>query len=164
MKYQKHGNRGIMTDTMKDNGQTRDNSCVANIIMTKHLEGMNNEPRDFMSNVYDIIEKYQLKRKDRRQSIIYKRYYLYHQLQKAQLSLSHIGLLFNKDHATVIHGLKMHRMYMKSKDAIYLHHIQPIIDDLDHKPQPRILRDDILNCESMDELLIIKQNIQRNIY
>ena len=125
---------------------------------------MTPESNDFMSNVYDIIEKYKLTRRDRHQAIIYKRYYLYHQLHMAKLSLSHIGLLFNKDHATVIHGLKMHKMYMKSKDAIYLHHVQPVIDDLDHKPQPRFLIDDIMNCESMDELLIIKTNIKRNLY
>jgi hypothetical protein len=135
--------------------------------MTKHLDAMENEKTgstDFMSNVYEIIEKYNLTRRDRHQSIIYKRYFLYYQLQKAKLSLSHIGLLFNKDHATVIHGIKMHKRFTKMKDSIYLHHIQCVIDDLNHIPQTRNLRDDILNCESMDKLLIIKQNIERNLY
>jgi len=123
-----------------------------------------NASRDFMSNVYEIIEKYNLTQVNRKQSIIYKRYYLYNQLQKANLSLSHIGLLFKKDHATIIHGIKMHKRFTKLKDKIYLHHVQPIIDDLDHTPQTRDLRDDILNCESMDELLIIKTNLKRNLY
>jgi len=123
-----------------------------------------NESRDFMNNVYEIIEKYNLTQKNRKHTIIYKRYFLYYQLQKAKLSLSHIGLLFNKDHATVIHGIKMHKRFTKMKDSIYLHHIQCVVDDLDHVPQTRNLRDDILNCESMDELLIIKTNIQRNLY
>jgi len=128
------------------------------------METKTKESADFMSNVYDIIEKYKLTRNDRHHAIIYKRYYLYHQLHMAKLSLSHIGLLFNKDHATVINGLKKHKLYTKSNDAVYLHHVQPVIDDLDHKPQPRFLIDDIMNCESMDELLIIKTNIKRNLY
>lgn len=119
---------------------------------------------DFMTNVYEIIEKYNLKAKNRKQSVIYKRYYLYNQLYMAKLSLSHIGLLFNKDHATIIHGIKMHKLYTKTNDGVYAHHVQPIIDELNHVPQPRDLRFDILNCTSMDDLLIIKTNIERNLY
>lgn len=122
------------------------------------------EPHDFMTNVHAIIQKYNLKQANRKQSVIYKRYYLYHQLHMAKLSLSHIGLLFNKDHATVIHGLKMHKLFWKQKDSIYLHHVEPIIDELNFIPAPRDLRTDVLNCDSMDELLIIKTNIENNLY
>ena len=167
MKYQKHGNQDTMTDSAKDNGQNPANGCAANIIMTKHLDAMENEKTgstDFMSNVYEIIEKYNLTQKNRKQTIIYKRYFLYYQLQKAKLSLSHIGLLFKKDHASVIHGIKMHKRFTKMKDAIYLNHIQSVVDELNHVPETRNLRNDILNCQSMDELLIIKTNIERNLY
>jgi hypothetical protein len=119
---------------------------------------------DFMSNVIEIIDRYKLKRNDRHQAIIYKRYYLYAQLHAAKLSLSHIGLLFGKDHATVINGLKKHDWFMKSKDKIYLHHVQPIINDLTHTPEPTDLIGDIMKCHSMEQLGIIKMNINRNYY
>lgn len=119
---------------------------------------------DFISNVYDIIEKYNLKEKNRKQSIIYKRYYLYAQLYKAKLSLTHIGKLFNKDHATVLHGLKMHKLYTAEKDGIYLHYVQPIIDELQYVPEARDLKNEILECSSLEELDIIKRNIERNLY
>jgi hypothetical protein len=119
---------------------------------------------DFMTNVYELIEKHNLKRKDRKRATIYKRYYLYNQLYKAQLSLTHIGLLFNKDHATIIHGLKMHKLYSAQNDQIYLHFIQPIIDELKYSPQPRDLKREVLECQTMEDLFIIKQNIERNLY
>jgi hypothetical protein len=119
---------------------------------------------DFMTNVYELIDKYNLKRKDRRRGTIYKRYYLYSKLYDAKLSLSHIGLLFNKDHATVIHGLKMHKLYTSQKDAVYQHHIQPIVNELLFVPEPRDLKREILECDSLDELFIIKRNIERNLY
>jgi len=119
---------------------------------------------DFMSNVYELIEKHNLKRKDRRRATIYKRYYLYSKLYDARLSLSHIGVLFNKDHATVIHGLKMHKLYMSQNDQVYKHYIQPIINELQFTPEPRDLKREIMECNSLDELFIIKRNIERNLY
>ena len=119
---------------------------------------------DFMSNVLEIIDKYGLKRNDRHQKIIYKRYYLYAQLHKAKLSLTHIGLLFGKDHATVINGLKKHDWFMKSKDKVYLYHIQPIVNDLTHTPEPTDLVNDVLHCCTLEQLEVIKNNINRNYY
>jgi len=119
---------------------------------------------DFMTNVYQLIEKHNLKRKDRKQATIYKRYFLYSKLHAARLSLTHIGVLFDKDHATVIHGLKMHKLFTSQNDPIYKHYIQPIIDELKFTPEPRDLKREILECNSLDELFIIKRNIERNLY
>ena len=119
---------------------------------------------DFMSNVLEIIDKYGLKSRNRKHAIIYKRYYLYAQLHKAKLSLSHIGLLFGKDHATVINGLKKHEWFTKSKDKVYLYHIQPIINDLTHTPEPTDLVNDVLHCCTLEQLEVIKNNINRNYY
>jgi hypothetical protein len=129
-----------------------------------HEQTPEQSTNDFMTNVIEIIDRYKLKRNDRHQVIIYKRYYLYAQLKDAKLSLSHIGLLFDKDHATVINGLKKHDWFIKSKDQIYLHHVQPVINDLTHTPEPTDLIGDIMKCHSMEQLGIIKMNINRNYY
>jgi hypothetical protein len=57
--------------------------------------------------IKEHIEKYSLNVPCRKREVVYKRMYLFKYLQQMEgLSLTAIGKLFNKDHATVIHGLR----------------------------------------------------------
>ena len=44
--------------------------------------------------------------------------------------LEQIGRLFGKDHATVMHGIKMAKMFEHMKDAVYFEYIKHIKADL----------------------------------
>ena len=73
------------------------------------------------------ITKYQLATNSRNRSYVYKRYYVMYRLNKCKLSLSEIGRLMNRHHATVIHGIKMHRRWSRQQDKVYLHEIEPLV-------------------------------------
>ena len=73
------------------------------------------------------ITKYQLATNSRNRSYVYKRYYVMYRLNKCKLSLSEIGRLMNRHHATVIHGIRMHRRWTRMKDTVYLHEIEPLV-------------------------------------
>lgn len=73
------------------------------------------------------ITKYQLATNSRNRSYVYKRYYVMYRLNKCKLSLSEIGRLMNRHHATVIHGIRMHRRWTRMKDKVYLHEIDPLV-------------------------------------
>ena len=50
-----------------------------------------------------------------------------YRLNKCKLSLSEIGRLMNRHHATVIHGIRMHRRWTRMQDKVYLHEIEPLV-------------------------------------
>tara|TARA_R110000822_G_scaffold303944_1_gene428921 strand:+ start:283 stop:714 length:432 start_codon:yes stop_codon:yes gene_type:complete len=73
------------------------------------------------------ITKYQLATNSRNRSYVYKRYYVMYRLNKCKVSLTQIGKMLNRHHATVIHGIRMHRRWSRMNDKVYLHEIDPLV-------------------------------------
>lgn len=120
---------------------------------------MMNQENNFIENIQDLIEQFDLKKKCRRQDITYKRFYLYHQLRKANYSLSNIGKIFDKDHASVLHGLRMHEVFTKSKDKIYKMYTADIVKGLVTIPEEKNIKNAVLKAEDWEEIIQIKKQI-----
>ena len=73
------------------------------------------------------IAKYQLDTNSRNRSYVYKRYYIMYRLNKCNVSLTQIGKMLNRHHATVIHGIRMHRRWSRQLDKVYLHEVEPLV-------------------------------------
>jgi len=73
------------------------------------------------------ITKYQLDTDSRNRAYVYKRYYVMYRLNKCKVSLTQIGKMLNRHHATVIHGIRMHRRWTRMQDKVYLHEIDPLV-------------------------------------
>ena len=73
------------------------------------------------------IVKYQLDTNSRNRAYVYKRYYVMYRLNKCKVSLTQIGKMLNRHHATVIHGIRMHRRWTRMQDKLYLHEIDPLV-------------------------------------
>jgi len=115
-----------------------------------------------------IIEQYDLASKSRERDKVYFRSYIYWLLREDGWIMSDIGNLFNRDHATVINGLKVHEAYYK-KDKVYMRFVRkldeifnPSIDEI------MIAKDtifhDIMNCHNTTELRLIKEKIVSGWY
>jgi hypothetical protein len=94
------------------------------------------------------IIKYQLATNSRNRAYVYKRYYVMYRLNKCKLTLSEIGRLMNRHHATVIHGIRMHRRWSRQQDKIYLHQIEPLVKsakDLDYEDKYKVSAVENLN-------------------
>lgn len=119
-----------------------------------------------ISNLDQIIEMFDLRKSDRHQPFLYRRYYLYYILHKNGYSMTHIGKIFNKDHSSIIHGIKVHKNMIQIKDKYY----QLFVDELDelmNMSERYDLRDiqmDVLKCTTIKQLEIIKDRIQSNFY
>ena len=50
-----------------------------------------------------------------------------YRLNKCKVSLTQIGKMLNRHHATVIHGIRMHRRWTRMQDKVYLHEIDPLV-------------------------------------
>jgi len=119
---------------------------------------------NFIANIQVLIEQYELKQVCRRQDVIYKRYYLYDQLRKANYSLSAIGKIFDKNHASVLHGIRMHDVFTKSKDKIYKMYTADIVQGLITIPQEKNIKNAVLNAENWEEIVQIKLQINEGYF
>jgi len=89
---------------------------------------------DYEAKVREIISIEGLKKQNRKQYIVHQRYFLMDFLRKnSKLSLTDIGLMFDRNHATVINGLSQHENLTRFKDNVYKDNVRNIKDFLELK-------------------------------
>ena len=113
------------------------------------------------------IRKDKLKHKNRKRDVINKRMFLYHLLKEHEYSYTDIGKLFNKNHATIIHGCRQYRDLTKSNDS-------RLEDDLidyykffnSYKLENIKLSivEDVNKANCLKDLLRIKKRLERELY
>ena len=94
------------------------------------------------------IAKYQLDTDCRNRAYVYKRYYVMYRLNKCKVSLTQIGKMLNRHHATVIHGIRMHRRWSRQLDKVYLHEVEPLVQtakDLNYEDKYKVSAVENLN-------------------
>jgi hypothetical protein len=69
-----------------------------------------------IENVNEVIERYQLATPNRARQLVYIRSIMYTQLRNDKWTLAQIGKLFNKNHATILHGLRCYSANIKYQD------------------------------------------------
>lgn len=123
---------------------------------------------DIIQQVEELIIQDELQNKSRQRDRIYKRSYLYAILRDEGWNLSQIGRLFNRNHATVINGLKSYDNYY-GKDKIYDRYIKhydsifkPSIEEV--MVSKDAIFQDIMNCYNTTELRFIKERIMAGWY
>lgn len=78
-------------------------------------------------DIVKLIEEYKLDTPSRAETVTYKRYYLYSFMYNYRhMTYSMIGKFFNRDHSTVIHGMREHEYWYNRKDERYLKYIHPL--------------------------------------
>ena len=117
-----------------------------------------------MTDIIQYIEDNDLKARHRYRHYTYKRFYLYNLLREEGLTLYEIAAMFNRDHASVIHGLKTHNDLISIKDKIYLDYIEDLMLIFENYNQGHVLVDDIMNCFCLKQLRKIKFRIKNNLY
>jgi len=86
-----------------------------------------------LKKVVYICERNGILKKTRKREIVYKRAAAYNFLRKnTELSLTAIGDLFDKNHATVLHALKVYDYFFNEKDEIFLWNIRNIEEQLNN--------------------------------
>ena len=69
-----------------------------------------------MEKVMELIERDNLKSKNRAYEKVSKRFYLYYILRRNGMTLSLISKMFEKNHASVIHGIKVYKNRVEIND------------------------------------------------
>jgi len=117
-----------------------------------------------MTDILEYIEKFDLKRKCRLRHYVYKRSYLYNALREQGFGYAEIGKLFDKDHATVIHGVKTHKDLMSTNDQLYLECVEDLVLMFEQVTEEFDLIEDIMTCFCLKKLKKIKYRISHNMY
>ena len=112
-----------------------------------------------------MIELHNLCDKGRQRELVYKRNYIYSELYKLNINLTQIGKMLDKDHVTVMHGLKVDKQF-QNFDKIYNDIIAPIKDYLypPNEIHKYSIFEDVIKCNNTTDLKIIKERITNNQY
>ena len=112
-----------------------------------------------------MIELHNLCDKGRQRELVYKRNYIYSELYKLNINLTQIGKMLDKDHVTVMHGLKVDKQF-QNFDKIYNDIIAPIKEYLypPNEIHKYSIFEDVIKCNNTTDLRIIKERITNNQY
>tara|TARA_R110002012_G_scaffold314915_2_gene528084 strand:- start:2600 stop:3037 length:438 start_codon:yes stop_codon:yes gene_type:complete len=72
------------------------------------------------NKILDIISDLDLIKKNRKLEKVYQRAFLYHYLYTKGMTLQELGKLFNRDHTTILHGIKIYR-YLLDQENVKFH-------------------------------------------
>jgi hypothetical protein len=125
--------------------------------------------------IHDFIEIHGLKNKLRRRELVYKRYYIYNELREAGLNLMQTAEVFEKDHSSICHGLRIHSDMVRFRDAVYASETKCVADYLGdskfmhsagtyRRKKEYNLEQDILEAKWLEEFLRIKRRLKLGIY
>ena len=112
-----------------------------------------------------IINLYDLTTSCRDRNLIYKRAYIYSELRKLGYKLIDIGIMLDKNHATVLNGLAVDKQFQNS-DRIYddaIAHIKEYLYPPIEGPKYSIF-EDVIKSNNTTDLRIIKERITNNQY
>ena len=125
------------------------------------------ERREVIELVTRLIDKYDLKNKSRFQKYTYPRYYLFAVLKKnAYMPWVEIARLFERNHASVIHGYNMHEIFAETKDLGYKFFTAAIRDEIKISEE-ELLRDitqDVLSCRTVNQLKQLQTKVKMGYY
>ncbi len=117
-----------------------------------------------MTDILQFIEDNKLASRHRYRHLTYKRFYLYNLLREEGLTLYEIARIFNRDHASVIHGLRVHNDLISIKDRIYLDTLEELMLIFENYHEEHSLVEDVMNCFSLQQIKKIKFRIKNNLY
>lgn len=76
------------------------------------------------------IDKKELDSKSRKREVVSARYIIFDYLDRlTKATLMHIGSKYNKDHATTLYGIRIHKQLIEQKDKFYL----KFVKDFNHQ-------------------------------
>ena len=117
--------------------------------------------------IKEVIEKDGLASRERFSPLINKRMYMYTIMRKHGMSLQKIGSFFNRDHCTIIHGIKRYKDLTKSKDAMLKVDTEEYEQIFGKIPVPKErynLEKDVRKATTITDLDIIKRRLDNGMY
>jgi len=120
-----------------------------------------------IERIEQIIKEQNLREKSRYRYLVHRRWFLFGILRKHGIIYKRIGEMFDLNHSTILYGMAMADFYERQKDELYLldtMELQKEFAGIEIVFYQRNLINDIQNCKSMNELLVIQCRLKNNQY
>ena len=114
--------------------------------------------------IKQIIEQDGLANKNRKREIVHRRIYLFRKLREDGYTLKRIGGLFNMNHATILHGLRLYQDLTDINDKLFHHDIEYYKLLLSLERPELDLRNEIKEAKNLKDLRLIQSRIKNNFY
>ncbi len=117
--------------------------------------------------IKQVIQKDGLDSKERYSPLINKRMYMYTIMRKHGMNFQKIGSFFNRNHATIIHGIKRYKDLTKSKDVMLkvdTEEYEQIFGEIPVPKERYNLEKDVRKATTIADLNIIKRRLNNNMY
>ena len=117
--------------------------------------------------IKQVIEKDGLASKERFSPLINKRMYMFTIMRKHGMNFEKIGSFFNRNHATIIHGIKRYKDLTKYEDEMLKIDTEEYEQVFGKIPVPKKtynLEKDVRKATTIQDLDIIKRRIDNNLY
>lgn len=117
--------------------------------------------------IKQVIKKDGLATKHRHVQLVNKRIYLYTIMRKHGMPYQKIGSFFNRNHATIIHGIKRYKDLTKYEDEMLKIDTEEYEQVFGKIPVPKKtynLEKDVKKATTIGDLNIIKRRIDNNLY
>jgi|694.fasta_scaffold03773_11 hypothetical protein len=113
--------------------------------------------------IKELIKEHKLDGKMQTREKVYKRFYLMGVLYSLNtMPLNEIGKLFNRDHSTVIHGVKQHNKWWHMKDELYYRMIHDLVEIV----EPELLslpKNYYFKCKASENMVTIQGNFTQKM-
>ena len=114
--------------------------------------------------IKQIIKQDGLAEKNRKAEIIHRRIYLFRKLREDGHTLKGIGSLFNMNHATILHGLRLYQDLCDVNNKVFLHDIEYYKLLLSLELPELDLRKEIKEAKNLKDLRKIQARIKNKFY
>lgn len=115
----------------------------------------------------ELIEKDGLNKRNRKREVIYRKIFLQYHLRKSGMIYQAIADMFNQDHASVIHNVKVHEDLMQYNYDDYFRYIEEyksILTNVKLELPKRNIYADIANASTIYHLRTIKRYLKEKKY
>lgn len=120
--------------------------------------------------ITELIERYDLNTSSRKREKVYIRSVLYHFLRNNKMKLDQIGKLFNKNHATILHGLdcyNQNKNYPDFQELIALIENELEVNCIDIADEDKLklseVEIDLLDANSIQDFWKVKNNLIKRL-
>jgi hypothetical protein len=118
--------------------------------------------------VVRLIDEMDLKSKSRLREKVYGRFIVYKYLRNYNLSLDRIGKFFNRDHSTVLHGLKQYELlseyrYKHEDFDIVKNYICEKLGISTRLVLTQTLKECVLACEDFYQMRLLQEELKKTM-
>ena len=120
-----------------------------------------------MQKIEYKVAKDDLLRQCRKREKVFKRMFIYNLMSIHDIQVTHIGRFFNRNHASIINGLKTYNNLKSSKDAeliSVLSNYMEFFEQYDIKKIEYSIRKDVENATTFRDIGIMRKRLENNLY